>query len=565
MKPHYFPFEKSSFTSNYKNGVPVFCNYRFNHQLSHKASTFKTLLAIIWLFLWPTIFWSQDYYHPVLGVTFATLAPGTYDYYDNGGPNGLYANNIENTGISFYPQANCYLDWHFEYYEIETNQAFCNGECCDHLEISWLPPCGDLLLSNTYCGSDEFTPVQTHCLGEGINFNFTSDNSVILAGWHIIINVYESNPLNVICESDCALPVPLECGDGGPNYQPGKNEASRGTDESFSCWAFGPCPGAIDVYSECDNQSYPGPERIYSIHLDDAQDLSMSCDCIKELFLVSIFCYEFYTCEKAINSGNGFTLENVPPGDYYLVAEYDCDGNDVCSCDLQYVCSEPGGLNCEDAAEVECGDVIFDGNFASTGGMNHENDYCGFDSHVWTGREMVYEFVSNFTGEVTITLTGLTADLDLFIIEDCDPTYCVERSINENSNDETVTFYVNEGGHYFIVVDGYNFSESTFWLSIICDGELDCAEGEPIECEDVIFSSNSFADGGLNIEIDYCHQNLFGWTGLERIYSFYSEIEQTLTISLSDLDGNLDLFLLDECDGGACVAESEQMNLLPFR
>ena len=151
-----------------------------------------------------------------------------------------------------------------------------------------------------------------------------------------------------------------------------------------------------------------------------------------------------------------------------------------------------------------------------------EDDYCDNLTNVWTGREKVYEFIAPYTGQVTINMTGLSADLDLFVLESCDPTFCLDESLNLNTADETVMFDVVEGSHYIIVADGYDFAESTYTIQIICEGDLDCGGEEPIDCGDVILSSNTFTDGGFNSEIDYCQNGSFGWTGNERIIIFFS-------------------------------------------
>ncbi len=494
----------------------------------------------------PFIGHGQNFNHPLSGFETQFLGPGTYHYYDNGGPNSNYANNIQGSGISFVPLEGYFVQWRAVSYNIESNAANCGGNCCDQLKVEWYPGCSDLPVSEIICGQGQEFGYHLHCTGEPVNFYFTSNSSQNYSGWDIQIDVLLSDPTNILCN------VESNCYSGGGFLQCDQNPLHQ----EFYCWGFGNCPGVIDYYPGCDTEYYPGIESIYGFSLDEPSDLEVSCSCIKALFVVDWENCQSSGCQKAEEENGHFILSNVGTGFHYLIAEIDC-GGDLCTCDLQFECSASGGLSCEDAAEIKCGDNIFDANYASTGGMNHEDDYCGNNSHVWTGKEMVYEFVSTLTGEVTITLSGLTADLDLFILEDCNPSYCVDESTNANTNDETVTFHVNEGEHYIIVVDGYNFSESTYWLSIVCDGELDCSGGQPIECGDVIFSSNSVANGGQNNEIDYCHQNTFGWTGRERIYSFHSEINQTITITLSDLDDNLDLFLLDQCDGGACVAESE--------
>lgn len=509
---------------------------------------FRCFLLTHCIVLMPATFWSQNFFHPTSGFEEHVLGPGTYHYYDDGGANGNYSLDINGSTMFFSPQEGYFIQWKFIQYEFEQD-PFCGpDECCDRLTSSWLPDCGDLFISEDYCGSFVQPCCETRalCSGEGISFSFLSDFSVTKPGWHIIIYVEQKDPYHMICGSHqpCADTYNLDC-------------SGDIQEQEFYCWAFGQCSGQIDYYPECDDNAYPGPERLYLIDLQDAQDLYLSCACITDVFLVTIYSCETAVCQKAENIGGQFYLPDVPPGEHFLIGEYDC-GGDLCFSELQLVCADPGGLNCDDADPVECGDIFFDANSAAAGAQSNENDYCNNLTNGWTGREKVYEFIAPFTGHVTVTITDLNADLDLFALEECDPTFCLDESLNFNNDDETVMFDVVEGAHYIIVADGYNFAESSYTVHIICEGDLDCGGEEPIDCGDVIFSSNSFTDGGFNSEIDYCQQGLFDWTGNERIYSYYADRNQLVTISLSQLDANLDLFLLEDCNSHVCAGQSTQ-------
>jgi len=506
----------------------------------------RTLAMIISILVSPSVFWSQNFYHPTSGFEEHVLGPGTYQYYDDGGPNGDYSLDINGSTMSFSPQEGYFIQWKFIEYEFELNAACVPDDCCDRLTSSWLPNCGDLFVNEDYCGSYIQPCCETSalCSGEGISFSFTSDFSVVKPGWHIIIYVQLKDPYHMICgtHQECSVVSNLDCsGEMG--------------EEEFNCWAFGQCAGQIDYYPECDGDAYPGAERLYLIDLPETQDLYLSCECITDLFLVTIYSCEVAVCQKADNNGGQFYLPDVPAGEHFLIGEYDC-GGDLCFCDLQFECADPGGLDCDDADPVECGDVFLDANTAAAGAQSNEDDYCDNLTNVWTGREKVYEFIAPYTGQVTINMTGLSADLDLFVLEGCDPTFCLDESLNLNTADESVMFDVVEGSHYIIIADGYAFAESTYTIQIICEGDLDCGGEEPIDCGDVILSSNTFTDGGFNSEIDYCQNGSFGWTGNERIYSYYADRSQLLTLTLSQLDDNLDLFLLDDCNGNECIAQS---------
>jgi murein DD-endopeptidase MepM/ murein hydrolase activator NlpD len=92
----------------------------------------------------------------------------------------------------------------------------------------------------------------------------------------------------------------------------------------------------------------------------------------------------------------------------------------------------------------------------------------------YPGPEFAYSFTSAWTEPVTATLTGLGADLDLFVLDGaaCDPTACLASSDNSMTADETITFMANAGSSYAIAVDGYLGATSGYTLSLSCTGGI---------------------------------------------------------------------------------------------
>lgn len=326
--------------------------------------------------------------------------------------------------------------------------------------------------------------------------------------------------------------------------------------DGFIGGAIHGCPSCLEEY-ECGG-SYYGFEEQYNISATGNVTLTIDGD-------VDFFVYGLFTnigpngcppvtmigCAIGSETSVSFNADDFPFGIWVIIdSEFAGEYHISLSCGS-------GDLDCDDAEPIQCGDNFFDATFAGTGGVNNVNDYCDVGFNSYTGREKLYEFVATYTGVVTITLTGLEADLDLFILDGCDASSCVDGSDNSNTEDESVTFDVIEGEHYIIVVDGYELAESVYWINVTCQGDLDCSDDEPIECGDVVLSSNSVANGGNNSEVDYCGDGSSKWTGRERIYSFYAERNEILNITLSDLDANLDLFLLEACISSDCASRSD--------
>ena len=139
-------------------------------------------------------------------------------------------------------------------------------------------------------------------------------------------------------------------------------------------------------------------------------------------------------------------------------------------------CNTP--LDCDPAPPLECGDVISGNNFASSGAVNRCIDYCGHNYDYWTGREVVYSFHADYTGQLTLYLYGLQEDLDLFFLSTCDAGQCLGEHSEPGTDDEILTVDITKGQTYYIVIDGYLGATSTYNLSVECTPEAckDCGD-----------------------------------------------------------------------------------------
>ena len=99
-------------------------------------------------------------------------------------------------------------------------------------------------------------------------------------------------------------------------------------------------------------------------------------------------------------------------------------------------------------------------------------DYSGGGN---TGPEDIYYFDVESNGTtVTIELEILSPgqDLELFLLESCDVTTCLDRSIRETGLTETITYLLSQG-RYYVVVEGNDFSDGEYKLTV--SGCEDCA------------------------------------------------------------------------------------------
>ncbi len=166
-------------------------------------------------------------------------------------------------------------------------------------------------------------------------------------------------------------------------------------------------------------------------------------------------CFGDVVCTDAVAPLTGFTCGDCPPG----------TTGDGEACDLL----------CTPVSNLACGGQLSASNDGVGSADNVDNWECSTLSH--TGPEIVYSFTPDATGIATISLTGLSADLDLMVIEDsslgglCDPADSGVCVPNGNSNragtsDEEVRLNATIGSTYYIIVDGFSGATSNFTLRV---------------------------------------------------------------------------------------------------
>lgn len=115
-------------------------------------------------------------------------------------------------------------------------------------------------------------------------------------------------------------------------------------------------------------------------------------------------------------------------------------------------------LDCSNAELRGCDIVIYDTN---VGAPSNADLYGG----VWeeTGPEVVYMLQIPFPHTSMVAgLSNMTADLDIFLLPDCDETVFL------HAEDETLRYTFAEPGIYYLVVEGYDGAESNYTLTIEC-------------------------------------------------------------------------------------------------
>ncbi len=130
---------------------------------------------------------------------------------------------------------------------------------------------------------------------------------------------------------------------------------------------------------------------------------------------------------------------------------------------------------------LNCGSSIRGNNF-NTGNNIGGNTYqrgCLNNYYSFRSNDVMYPMYLDSEGEINLTLTEMTTDLDLFVFTVDRYGYldqCVGYSINAYRSDESLTLNLNSG-EYAVIVDGYiGGLQSYFTLSANCSEDGGCQD-----------------------------------------------------------------------------------------
>ena len=119
--------------------------------------------------------------------------------------------------------------------------------------------------------------------------------------------------------------------------------------------------------------------------------------------------------------------------------------------------SEPR-LHCEDAEPLTAG-VSYDGD--TTTGFSEISTYSCQSDWDESGPEIVHTITTTEEGDLTATISNLSADMDVFILDACNPNSCVAYG------NDTATYADAPAGTYYIVVDGYADASGSYTLNVM--------------------------------------------------------------------------------------------------
>jgi hypothetical protein len=138
-------------------------------------------------------------------------------------------------------------------------------------------------------------------------------------------------------------------------------------------------------------------------------------------------------------------------------------------------------LECRDALPLRCGDRLSH----NTEVEGQPNLWGGYNpsARVEQGRETVYAFQSDERCQVSMQLSELDADIDLFVMTECDPSSCFQYSSTplDIQSNEAIGFQAEPGRDYVVAVDGNGESSGSYVLTVGClcsESDVSLANGE---------------------------------------------------------------------------------------
>lgn len=219
--------------------------------------------------------------------------------------------------------------------------------------------------------------------------------------------------------------------------------------------------------------------------------------------------------------------------------------------------SGSGANGCSNPVLLSCGNT-YSGNNAN-GNKNYSvYTYNGSAQYDYTGPEMIHRFTINSAGTVTLTLSGLSADLDLFLLNACNPSNVIALSGKSGSQSEQISVGLS-AGTYYVIVDGWSGAVSNYNLALQCpagEGQNSCATPYVLQCGGVYQYNNSV--GTNNYSTWYFNGTPhIGMTGKETIHRLTVSNYTNLTLSMFGLSDDLDIYLFSACNNTSGIAFSE--------
>lgn len=314
------------------------------------------------------------------------------------------------------------------------------------------------------------------------------------------------------------------------------------------------------VYN-CTSHKMDGKEVVYSFQNSQVQDVAIKLrDLSQDLDLFFLEdCNRNrcnYTSDRTGVVNESIFIEDLAIGEYFIVVDgYNQAQSSYC---LHIDCADDlgGDINCN-ATNIQCS---FNQTINTNSGSSNLNVYRGFSDTYYEGKELAFKYTSPGDEILQVTLTNLSSDLDLFVMEECGEYNTIQASTRSQTESEALIFTGKTNRTYYVFIDSQEDQEGSGTLSMMCFDigggweDIDCTSAIELSCNQPVNNSNS--NGSQNYGI---YSGCSGLSlGKEVIYSIELQSTQDIEIQLTGLspNRNLDLFLLDNCSvlNNSCIA-----------
>jgi len=142
--------------------------------------------------------------------------------------------------------------------------------------------------------------------------------------------------------------------------------------------------------------------------------------------------------------------------------------------------------------------------------------------------------------------------LGIYILEgSCSANHCLKYGW------DSIDASVAEGEDYYIVVDGYNGAQGSWNIALTKECFATCTQDSILTCASGTVSGTLT---GQADQVGFYGGNCNSWQepGGEMIYTFVSEDSQSVSFTLSNVEKDADIFVLDgACDAGDCAVSGD--------
>ena len=280
---------------------------------------------------------------------------------------------------------------------------------------------------------------------------------------------------------------------------------------------------------------------------------------------------------KGGTSAEEITVENAS-GEYILVVDGFADHVNS-GFKLKVSCEVPRSYgNCYDADILRCGTSYWvDAPKHNNFDWNHYDlSHCYNGSYNYHGADHIYRVNATTRQSIEIQISGLHADLDLFVFEGCANGYnqlafnrCKGYSAQGGRSNEKVIIDDAYGDYYVIVDSNDPWYRSGYEISVKCvtAPQSVCQYAVPLHCGDSKWVPAPHANQIDDASYDYrqCLGNTkYGYTGNDHVYQIDAGFGgKDLHIDVKGLLGDMDVLVFKDCyEGygrhglGSCVGYS---------